>query len=149
MREEDIPERKSLAERLASLFRVDCIRGSRLLETAQYAFIYSLLCLPVGVALDRTFTGLYPRVEEGQLYSRRQLWTAVFMVVLQVVVNAVVIFYVRKVASIFPFFFNFCPKRYISHYHVEELFGEVAIAMIFVGVQTNLISVLEKIRKSA
>ena len=142
----DMPEEKSFQERLLSLVRVDCVRTSRLLETCQYACLYTLLCLPAGIAIDSLFAALHPQVEEGKKLPKGQLWKAVFVCVLQVMVDALAIFYVRKVANLVPFLLNFCPKSYVAHYHVDEFFGEAAIAIIFVGVQTRLVKTLDLLR---
>ena len=147
MREDDILESKTVSERIESLVRVDCIRLSRLLETAQYAMLYAVLCIPIGIGIDRLFSRAYPRIEEGGTYSRKQCVHAVLVVALQVAFNAICIFYMRKLVNIVPVFLKLC-KAYVSHYHIEEFFGEVAIAVVFVGIQTNLISVLDKLRHS-
>jgi hypothetical protein len=143
---EGIPEDKTFSERLTSLIRVDCIRTSRLLETCQYAAVYALLCLPVGICVDSLFAKLHPTVEEGKPITKGRLWISVLVCVLQVMVDALAIFYIRKVANLVPFIFNFCPQRYVAHYHVDEFFGEAAIAIIFVGVQTKLVKTLELLR---
>jgi hypothetical protein len=142
----EIPEEKPFSERLKSLLAVDCIRMSRILETMQYAFIYACICMPVGLGIDLLFGRFYPKVEEDEAYNSKQLWVAIAVVVCQVVVNAVSMIYIRKFADLFPFFFNFCLSRYVAHYHVDEVFGEAAIALLFVGVQTSLIHALDKIR---
>ncbi|NBU16858.1 MAG: hypothetical protein EBS48_07570 [Actinobacteria bacterium] len=142
-----LPDDKTFRERFASLIRVDCIRTSRLLETCQYACVYTLLCLPLGIAVDSLFAKLHPAVEEGKKLTKAQLWKAVFVCALQVIVDALAIFYVRKVANLVPFLFNICPRSYVAHYHVDEFFGEAAIAIIFVGVQTGLVRTLELLRK--
>jgi len=143
----EIPEEKPFAERLMSLLRVDCIRFSRILETMQYATLYACICMPVGILIDRACGPLYPKMEdEGEPYTWNQTWQAVAAAILQVVLSAVSIIYIRKLADLVPFLFNFCPSRYVAHYHVDEVFGEAAIALIFVGVQTSLIKALDKIR---
>jgi hypothetical protein len=83
---------------------------------------------------------------EEQRYTTGQLWQAIGAATAQVILSAVSIIYVRKLADLVPFVFNICPSRYREHYHVEEVFGEVAIAMIFIGVQTSLVKALDKIR---
>jgi hypothetical protein len=142
----EIPEEKPFGERLKSLLAVDCIRLSRILETMQYAFLYACICMPVGLGIDMLFAHFYPKVEEDEPYSWKQMWLAILVVICQVVMNAVSMIYIRKFADLFPFFFNFCPSRYVAHYHVDEVFGEAAIALLFVGVQTSLIHALDKIR---
>ena len=149
----ELPEEKSFGERLRSLFAMDCFRIGRILETTQYALLYACICLPIALGIDLLCNGLYPKVEaskEGQesVYSRGQIWQAIAAAILQVVLSAVSIIYVRKIADLVPFLFNICPSRYVSHYHVEEVFGEIAIAIVFVGVQSTLLEALARIRRS-
>ena len=47
-----------------------------------------------------------------------------------------------------PFFFEFCPSKYVPHWKVKEVEGELAIALIYVGIQTSLIDALATLRKS-
>lgn len=143
----EIPEEKSFMERLRSLLSVDCVRFSRILETIQYAILYTCICLPVGIGIDALFSRFYPRVKEDEGYTWKQTWQAIGVSVCQVAFNAVSIIYIRKLADLFPFFFNLCPSRYVAHYHVDEVFGEAAIALVYVGVQTSLIHALDKIRQ--
>ena len=138
---------KPFKERLASLLKLDCVRLSRLLETMQFAALYACLCMPVGIGIDRLFEALYPKAAEGARLSSPQLWRTIGVAVLQVITSAVAIIYIRKLADLVPFFFNLCPARYVAHYHVDEAFGEAAIALIFVGVQTSLIGALDRIRR--
>jgi hypothetical protein len=142
----EIPEEKPFTERLKSLLSVDCIRFSRIMETMQYALLYACICLPVGIGIDAIFSNLYPDAKEAEEYTWKQTWQAIGVSILQVILNAVSIIYIRKLADLFPFFFNLCPSRYVAHYHVDEVFGEAAIALIYVGVQTSLIHALDKIR---
>jgi hypothetical protein len=143
-----LPERKDFAERLQSLFRMDCIRVSRILETAQYAVLFGILTLIVGFGIDCLFRPLYPVVpKEEKLHGKRTL-QVVGIILLQIMVSAVSVLYIRKVADIVPFVFEICPSRYIPHYKVKEIEGEIAIALAFVGIQTSLIDNLAKLRQS-
>ena len=147
--EGEIPIEKPFSQRLQSLLRVDCIRASRILETCQYAALYTLMCLPVGILIDSLFARMYPKVsEEGKGLTRGEAWWAVLTCTLQVMLDAVVIFYIRKVANLFPFMLDFlCYDKYVPHYKVAEIFGEAAMALIFVGCQTSLIDTLARLRK--
>ena len=105
----------------------------------------------MGLGIDWLCKGLYPKLDEEDakaVYRGAQFWQTVAAATLQVVLSAVSIIYVRKLADLVPFFFNFCPARYVSHYHVEEVFGEIAIAMVFVGSQTTLLDALARLRRS-
>jgi hypothetical protein len=117
------------------------------LETIQYAILDACICLPVGIGIDMLFSRFYPQVKEDEGYTWKQTWQALGVSVCQVVLNAVSIMYIRKLADLFPFVFNICPSRYVAHYHVDEVFGEAAIALVYVGVQTSLIHALDKIRQ--
>lgn len=141
----EIPEEKPFGERLQSLLSLDCVRISRILETAQYAALYAIICMPVGLGIDAFFSPFYPSTDNGEI-TPAQAWHSVLIAVLQVMVSAISILYIRKIADLFPFFLNLCPSRYVAHYHVDEVFGEAAIALVFVGMQTHLIKALEKIR---
>ena len=144
----DLPEYKPFGERVESLLAFDCYRLSRILETAQYAALYTCLCLPTGLLIDWFCARFYPEPDAGNRYEGRKRWVAILVAVLQVVLSAVSIIYIRKLADLVPFFFNLCPSRYVAHYHVEEVFGEAAIALVFVGVQVTLVKRLETIRNS-
>jgi len=149
----ELPEEKSFGERFRSLVALDCFRVGRIFETAQYALLYACICLPVGLGIDLLCKGLYPKLEptkegEESVYKGGQLWQAIAAAVLQVVLSAVSIIYVRKLADLVPFLFNFCPSRYVAHYHVEEVFGEIAIAIVFIGIQATLLEALARIRRS-
>lgn len=143
-----VEHEKSFSERLASLLAVDCYRVTRILETTQYAALYAIICLPVGLLIDYVCGLLYPKEDEQGLLRGAALARAIAVAVMQVVLSAVSIIYVRKLADLVPFVFNLCPWKYVPHYHVEEVFGEVAIALIFVGIQVSLVKKLEQIRKS-
>ena len=143
-----VEHEKSFGERLGSLLALDCYRVTRILETAQYAVLYAVICLPVGLLIDAACRRLYPDPDERGVFTGARLWRAMGVAVLQVVLSAISIIYVRKLADLVPFAFNLCPWKYVPHYHVEEVFGEVAIALIFVGIQVTLVKKLEQIRNS-
>lgn len=145
----ELPDEKTFGERLRSLVAMDCFRVGRIFETAQYALLYACICLPVGLGIDLLCKPLYPKADgEESVYVGGQIWRAIAAAVLQVVLSAVSIIYVRKLADLVPFLFNFCPSRYVAHYHVDEVFGEIAIAMVFVGIQTTLVEALARLRRS-
>ena len=136
---------KSFSQALRSLFNFDCVRFSRLAETAQYACIYALLALFIGVGLDTLCSKLYP-VKDGPLRTWAQFWGTVSVMTLQVVVSAITFFYLRKIAQLFPLFLNFCPSRYKVGYHVPERVGEIAIALVYVGAMGTLLKNLDRMR---
>lgn len=145
---EQIPVRKSFGERFESLVTMDCIRISRILETAQYALIFGILALLVGFGIDCLFRPLYPAVGKDKKLRGTALWRALGVVMAQIMVSAIAVIYVRKVGELVPFLFEFCPSKYVPHYKVKELEGEMAIALAFVGIQTSFIDTVAKLRES-
>jgi hypothetical protein len=50
--------------------------------------------------------------------------------------------------EVVPFIFEFCPEKYVPHWKVKEVEGELAIALCYVGIQTNIVDTLATLRKS-
>ncbi len=141
---EEVP--KTFGAALRSLVTVDCIRFSRLMETAQFAALYAFFALFAGVGVDRLCGLLYP-VKSGPLRSAGQFWGTLGVMVLQVVLGALVVFYIRKVVQLFPLLFNFCPSRYREGFHVPERAGEMAVALVFVGSMDTLLRNIDRLRE--
>ena len=149
-----VPLPTTFSERLHSLLTFDCIRASRIIETAQYALIYGLLALMCGFFIDWLFRPLYPIPSKGKdtcihsTFTSRQWEHAVCILLLQVVVSAVLVIYIRKVGELLPFLVQLCPDKYVPHWKVKEVEGELAIALMYVGIQTSLIDTLSTLRQS-
>jgi hypothetical protein len=130
----------------------NCVGSGRVLETIQYSAVFALLALIVGLSIDRTMETLYPipsRALAGKmLYTLPEALRAVGYILLQVCVSAVAVIYIRKVGDLVPFLFNPCPDKYIPHWKVKEVEGEMALALVFVGVQTSIMETLGTLRAS-
>lgn len=149
--------RKEPRRALESLLRFDCVRLSRLLETVQAAVLYSVLVLFAGAFLDRFLQNAYPLRRASspsasptpsppEKLSRAQFWKTLALVLVQVALSGLAVFYVRHIVNIIPFF-NLCPSTYISGLGVTEVMtGELSVAIVFVGVQTNLLHQMELLR---
>jgi len=156
MGDTEVPAAKSLAERVESLFAFDCVRLSRILETAEYAVLFGILALFAGFGIDWVFRPMYPKPsktlkgcpDEEKGYTWGQTLQVVGVLLLQVMVSAVLVIYIRKLGEVVPFFFEFCPSKYVPHWKVKEVEGEIAIALVYVGIQTSLIDALATLRKS-
>ena len=147
--------RKKPGEALKSLFRFDCVRLSRLFETAQAAVLYSSIVLFLGAGIDRLFQNAYPLKRRDYseagggppVLSSRQFSTTLLCMLGQVALSCLAVFYVRHVVDVIPFL-NLCPSSYISGLGVSEvLSGELSVALVFVGVQTDLLFQLEQLRR--
>jgi len=140
-----IEEPKSTKQALKSLFAVDCIRGNRLLETIQFAIIYGALAIFIGAGIDGLFDKWQP-VDRKKKLSTKGFAINLGICLAQVTVSALAVFYMRKLIAVVPPLINLCPSRYVPHAGVHEFEGEIAVAMIFIGVQTSFISRLEMLR---
>lgn len=147
-----LPPRRDIGERIASLFTFDCIRLSRILETAQYALVFGILALGVGFGIDWLFRPLYPKASKkgcgGFVYNRLQALHVIGIMLLQVMISAISIIYIRKIGEVVPFLLEICPSKYVPHWKVKETEGEIAIALMFVGIQTSIVDNLSTLRKS-
>jgi hypothetical protein len=143
---------KTGRQRLQSLVALNCIRSGRVLETIQYSAVFALIALVVGVSIDRFFAQMYPtpsRASAGKMvYTYSEALKSVLYVVLQVCASAVAVIYIRKVGDLVPFLFNPCPEEYIPHWKVKEVEGEMALSLVFVGVQTSIMEHLGLLRAS-
>ena len=136
----------SFRRRLKSVFAVDCIRASRVLEIVEYSFMYAIIAIFVGALIDKFVAPLYPEKEDEKLNGYKIL-RVTLAVAFQATLSAVSVLYIRKIAQLVPFFFDVCPKGvYKEHYHVSEYGGEIALALAFIGVQSNLLDQVGRIR---
>ena len=133
-------------ERLASLARADRIRVTRLFEAVQFCVIYSALFFVAAAALDRTLARLFPAEEQVLPNWLRTVWELV-VALFQVVLNVLLVFYIRKLALLVPPLVNLDSSHYRASWHVEEAQGEMALAIVAIGVQTNLLDRLAGLRR--
>jgi hypothetical protein len=138
------PERgykQHIQERIRSLFLFNEVRVMELLETIQFGMGYLVVGFLAGTVLDYSF----PHYKED--ISTKELF---FEVLLQGVLLAVTVFYVRKIVKIMPFLFmlhtDLNGDGKIDKYHpylASEYGGEVMIALVMLGAQFNLIKKLD------
>lgn len=143
--EAPVRKAKTTKEAIRSLFAVDCVRGSRLFETVQFALIYGVLAIFIGAGIDALFVKILPPKDEK--LNGRQFIVTLSICLAQVAVSALAVFYMRKLAEVIPPLINLCPSRYVPHAGVQEFEGEIAVAMIFIGVQTAFIGRLDSLRQ--
>ena len=136
------------SERLDSLLSFDCVRFSRIMETIEYGCAYAVLTFFAGTLIDALMQNLYPGEKKCEpLKSEGEFWRCFLFVVLQSVFSAVSIIYIRKIAQLLPFVFDVCPEgKYAAHQHVSEYEGEILIALVFIGSQSNLVRQLIRLR---
>jgi hypothetical protein len=130
-----------IQERIRSLFLFNEVRVMELLETVQFGIGYLVVGFLAGTVLDYSFPHYKEEISTQELF---------FEVLLQGVLLAIAVFYVRKIVKIMPFLFvlhsDLNGDGRIDKYHpylATEYSGEVMIAVVMLGAQFNLIKKLD------
>jgi hypothetical protein len=133
--------KQHIQERVRSLFLFNEVRAMELLETIQFGLGYLIVGFLAGTTLDYAF----PHFKED--ISTKELF---FEVLLQGILLAIAVFYVRKIVKIMPFLFilgtDINGDGRVDKYHpylATEYSGEVMIALVMIGAQFNLIKKLD------
>lgn len=117
-----------MSDNVERLFRFDTIRISKLLEMIQDGIIIFILAFYLGSVIDKLCGVLDEKM------SNTQLWG---YIILQLIINIVAIYYIRKVAEVIPFVLSL-NSSYMSNKkgEVDAATGFVS-SIIFVSVQKN------------
>jgi len=123
---------KHFTEHIASLTRFDIVRINELLELIQYNVIYCISAFIGGFSINAIFPDYNETVGIGRLSLE---------IIAELLVLVIVVFYIRRFVKLIPFLFHVTGtgpngfKPYLS----TEYQGEIALGIIFVGVQFRLI----------
>jgi hypothetical protein len=112
--------------RLHKLLHHDRIRLFKLVEIIQYSIIYSLLGFVSAVIFDVCLPNFNPNASVIRILGE---------VVVQLVLFSVAVFYITKVAKLFPLIVN--PDPEFHPYLTEEYVGGIALGIMFLKVQPN------------
>jgi hypothetical protein len=130
-----------IQERIRSLFLFNEVRVMELLETVQFGLGYLFVGFLAGTLLDYSFPSFKENIETKQLFLE---------VLLQGILLAIAVFYVRKIVKIMPFMFvlqtDINGDGKVDKYHpyqATEYSGEVMIALVVIGAQFNLIKKID------
>ncbi len=133
--------KQHIQERIRSLFLFNEVRVMELMETIQFGLGYLVVGFIAGTILDYSFPHFKEDVDTQTLFTE---------VLLQGILLAIAVFYVRKIVKIMPFFFvlnadiNGDGKVDAYHpYQATEYSGEVMIALVVIGAQFNLIKKID------
>lgn len=127
---------KYFEDRIDKLMRIDNIRTNELLELGQYAVIYAIASVIVSGSLNLIF----PAYTEGISTSK-----LAFEIFFEIVIITIAVYYMRKVIKTIPFLFHVSwpgASKYVP-YLSTEFDGELAIGIIFIGMQFRLIKKLD------
>jgi hypothetical protein len=119
------------------LLRFDTIRISKLLEMIQDGIIIFILAFYLGSAIDKLCGVANEKMTDTELWG---------YIILQLVINIIAIYYVRKVAEVIPFMLSL-NSNYMSNKkgEVDGASGFVS-SIIFVSVQKNFAAKLSLLK---
>ena len=123
---------KHFIEHLSSLTRFDIIRINELLELVQYNVIYCISAFLGGLSIN----AIFPEYNEAVSIGRLSL-----EIIGELLALVLVVFYIRRFAKVIPFLLHLTgsgPNGF-KPYLTTEYQGEIALGIIFVGVQFRLI----------
>lgn len=133
--------KQHIQERIRSLFLFNEVRVMELLETIQFGIGYLVVGFLAGTILDYSFPHYREEISTQELFLE---------VMLQGILLAITVFYVRKIVKIMPFLFilgsDINGDGKVDKYHpymATEYSGEVMIAVVMLGAQFNLIKKLD------
>lgn len=127
---------KHISENLEKLLIVDKVRGHHILEIIEYSLAYAIVAGLAALSIEKIF----PAPDEKKSTNK-----ILVEVLLQCILSAVAVFYIRKIVKVLPYIFE-NSASYNPH-DVMEYNGEIMIAIVFVGFQKNLLTKLEILRQ--
>lgn len=116
-------------DHLKSLLKFDLVRINELLELIQYNIIYGISAFIGGFTINAVFPDYKESVTIGRL---------AFEVIGELLALVLVVFYIRRLVKLVPFLLHINGSGF-KPYLTTEYQGEIAIGIIFVGVQFRLI----------
>lgn len=122
------------------LVALDKIRMHKLMFLVQYAILYVLVGLGAGSLVDNIFPEYNPDKKNSEIIKE---------IVFQTAVNAVALFYARKVVMLCPYLFNF--DNSFSHSHAQQMrgfHGTIMLTIAFIATQTSYLKKIQHISKN-
>lgn len=123
---------KYFHQRLADLLSFDNTRINQLLELSQYSITYTISTILLGLTMNITFPAYDDKISTWRLFGE---------ILTELVVLTIAVFYIRKLNQLIPFLFHVDNGGINSYkpYSTTEYQGEIALSIIFVGVQFRLV----------
>lgn len=117
---------------LEDLVRFDKGRMNELLEIVQYGTVYCITAFVASSGLNLLFTPYSEKVSTGRLAAE---------VIWELLLNVITIYYLRLLVRSVPALHLVGARN--DAYKTTEFNGEIAISIIFIGVQFRLIKKLD------
>jgi hypothetical protein len=130
---------KYFHQKLTDLLSFDITRINQLLELTQYSVTFTISCIIIGLLLNIIFPAYTDKISTFKLFLE---------IIVELVVLTIGVFYIRKFNHLIPFvmYINDGKTSY-KPYNTTEYQGELALSLIFVGVQFRLIRKLALLAK--
>ncbi len=122
---------KYFYQRLADLLAFDNTRVNQILELTQYSITYSISTIILGLIMNITFPAYDNKITTWRLFGE---------IIIELAVLTIAVFYIRKLNQLIPFMFHISNgTSSYKPYMTTEYQGEIALSIIFVGVQFRLV----------
>ena len=130
---------------IKSIFEFNSIRLQKFLHMIQDMLITSILCFSLGIMINKLFK--IKKDEQDKVLESTN--TLIIKTLIHISVLMILIYYIRKITKLIPFFLRFNNKY--DPFHVssdgESLLGKsITLGMLFSGSQTNLFKRLSELR---
>lgn len=123
---------KYFFRQLSDLLAFDNTRINQILELIQYSTTYSISTIILGLGMNITFPAYNDSISTWRLFGE---------IIVELIVLTIAVFYIRKLNQLIPFLFhvNDGVSQVYKPYSTTEYQGEIALSIIFVGVQFRLV----------
>jgi hypothetical protein len=124
-------------ERFRKLFQLNSFRANELFEITQVTLLYGLIGFYCGTFTNRMF----PKFDKS-----RPTLEILFEILGETVMLSILVYYIHLFIKIIPVFkfnesSNFVPSM------IGDFEGEIALSVIFISLQTNLIEKIQELSK--
>jgi hypothetical protein len=123
---------------LSKVFDFSLIRAQKLVETVQFAAIYIIFGMAVGITLEKIF----PKENQNTLDSMPS-WKLYSLFFLRMSLIVIFSFYIRKIATLIPFVLH-VTDDYISGY---KLGGSLMLTFSLYKTQPSFVGMIDQIAK--
>lgn len=115
-------------ERLLSVFSIDKLRFLKIIEIAQYSFIFLILICIASFLLNKFY---FDRKHKKKKTDYKKIFNLSVRAYLEIFIMTVMLFYVRKIGMIIPSISTFFDSKFIPHTTLEYSV-HIAIVVVFV-----------------
>lgn len=130
--------RQDFQTQLSKVFDFSFIRAQKLLETVQFAAIYMMFGMAIGITLEKVF----PK-ENTKTLDNMPSWKLYGLFLLRMSIIVIASFYIKKIGNLIPFMFH-VTDDYISGY---KLGGSLMLTFSLYKTQPSFVGMIDQIAK--